>query len=46
MKNGLYVINFDEYESIGTHGIAFYVNNNNNNNTNNNNNNNNNNNLF
>ena len=29
MKNGVYVINFDEYESIGTHGIAFYVNNNN-----------------
>ena len=27
MKNGVYVINFDEYESIGTHGIAFYVNN-------------------
>ena len=39
MKNGVYVINFDEYESIGTHGIAFYVNNNTNNTNNNNNNN-------
>ena len=26
MKDGAYVINFDEYESIGAHWIAFYVN--------------------
>ena len=25
MKNGPYVINLDEFESIGTHWIAFYV---------------------
>ena len=25
-KNGAYVINFDEFESIGTHWIALYVN--------------------
>ena len=27
MKNGAYVINFDEYTDIGTHWIALYVNN-------------------
>ena len=27
MKNGAYVINFDEYHDIGTHWIALYVNN-------------------
>ena len=26
MKNGAYVINLDEYESIGTHWIALYTN--------------------
>ena len=26
MKDGAYVINFDEYESIGAHWIALYVN--------------------
>ena len=26
IKNGAYVINLDEYESIGTHWIALYVN--------------------
>ena len=25
-KNGAYVINFDEFKSIGTHWIALYVN--------------------
>ena len=25
IKNGAYVINLDEYESIGTHWIALYV---------------------
>ena len=29
IKDGSYVINIDEYESIGTHWIALYVNNNN-----------------
>ena len=29
IKNGPYVINFDEYESIETHWIALYVNGNN-----------------
>ena len=29
MKDGAYVINHDEYESIGTHGIALYFNANN-----------------
>ena len=29
IKDGSYVINLDEYESIGTHWIALYVNNNN-----------------
>ena len=29
IKDGAYVINLDEYESIGTHWIALYVNNNN-----------------
>ena len=33
---GAYVINLDEYKSIGTYWIAFYVNNNNNNNNDNN----------
>ena len=28
-KDGAYVINLDEYKSIGTHWIAFYVNANN-----------------
>ena len=28
IKDGAYVINLDEYESIGTHWIALYVNNN------------------
>ena len=27
IKNGAYVINLDEYRNIGTHWIAFYVNN-------------------
>ena len=26
IKDGAYIINIDEYESIGTHWIAFYVN--------------------
>ena len=26
IKNGVYIINLDEYESIGTHWIALYVN--------------------
>ena len=26
VKDGAYVINFDEYKSIGTHWIALYVN--------------------
>ena len=26
IKDGAYIINFDELESIGTHWIAFYVN--------------------
>ena len=30
IKDVVYVINLDEYESIGTHWIAFYVNGNNN----------------
>ena len=29
IKHGAYVINLDEYESIGTHWIALYVNDNN-----------------
>ena len=29
IKDGLYIINLDEYESIGTHWIALYVNDNN-----------------
>ena len=29
IKDGTYVINLDEYESIGTHWIALYVNGNN-----------------
>ena len=29
IKDGTYVINLDEYESIGTHWIALYVNSNN-----------------
>ena len=29
IKDGVYVINLDEYESIGTHWIALYVNGNN-----------------
>ena len=29
MKNGVYVINLDEFKSIGTHWIALYVNRNN-----------------
>ena len=29
IKDGAYIINLDEYESIGTHWIAFYVNGNN-----------------
>ena len=29
MKDGVYVINFEEFKSIGTHWIAFYVNGNN-----------------
>ena len=28
IKNGAYVINLDEYNDIGTHWIALYVNNN------------------
>ena len=28
IKNGTYVINFDEYEDVGTHWIALYVKNN------------------
>ena len=31
IKDGAYVINFDEYSDIGTHWIALYVQNNNNN---------------
>ena len=27
IKNGVYVINLDEYHDIGTHGVAMYVNN-------------------
>ena len=27
IKNGAYVINLDEYHDIGTHWVAFYVNN-------------------
>ena len=27
IKNGAYVINFDEYHDIGTHWVALYVNN-------------------
>ena len=27
IKNGAYVINFDEYHNIGTHWVALYVNN-------------------
>ena len=27
IKNGAYVINLDEYHNIGTHWVAFYVNN-------------------
>ena len=30
IKDGAYVINFDEHESIGTHWIALHVNGNNN----------------
>ena len=26
IKNGTYIMNFDEYESIGTHRIVLYVN--------------------
>ena len=34
IKDGAYIINLDEYSDIGTHWVAFYVNNNyNNNNT-------------
>ena len=29
MKDGAYVINLDQYESIGTHWMALYVNGNN-----------------
>ena len=29
MKDGVYVINLEEFKSIGTHWIAFYVNGNN-----------------
>ena len=29
IKDGAYIINLDDYESIGTHSIALYVNNNN-----------------
>ena len=29
IKDGAYVVNLEEYESIGTHGIALYVNANN-----------------
>ena len=29
VKDGIYVINLDEYKSIGTHWIAFYLNDNN-----------------
>ena len=29
LKNGEYVINLDEFKSVGTHQIAFYVNGNN-----------------
>ena len=35
IKDGAYVINLDEFKSIGTHWRALYVNNNNNNNNNN-----------
>ena len=30
IKDGVYVINIDEYQSIGTHWIVLYVNDNNN----------------
>ena len=36
IKDGAYVINLDEFKSIGTHRRTLYVNNNNNNNDNNN----------
>ena len=26
IKDGLYIINLDEYESVGTHWIALYIN--------------------
>ena len=39
IKDGAYVINLDEFKSIGTHRRTLYVNNNNNNNNNNDNNN-------
>ena len=29
IKDGTYIINFDEYESIGTHWVGLYVNDNN-----------------
>ena len=29
IKNGAYIINFDEYSDIGTHWVALYVRNNN-----------------
>ena len=29
IKNGAYIINLDEYESIGAHWIALYINDNN-----------------
>ena len=29
IKDGAYIINLDEYESIGTHWISLYVNDNN-----------------
>ena len=38
IKDGAYVINLDEFKSIGTHRRTLYVNNNNNNNNNDNNN--------
>ena len=34
IKDGAYVINLDEFKSIGTHRRTLYVNNNNNNNNN------------
>ena len=37
IKDGAYVINLDEFKSIGTHRRTLYVNNNNNNNNDNNN---------